>query len=78
MNLKCTFRRCAYLVSRLAANLGAAGSTPILARIGSPPSPYPLPRGGEGRVRGDERRWLEGLYLDVPEEWDDSYRFFRW
>ena len=25
-----------------------------------------------------ERRWLEGLYLDVPEEWDDPYRFFRW
>jgi len=25
-----------------------------------------------------EGRWLEGLYLDVPEEWDDPYRFFRW
>jgi hypothetical protein len=25
-----------------------------------------------------ERRWLTGLYLDVPEEWDDPYRFFRW
>lgn len=23
-------------------------------------------------------RWLEGLHLDVPEEWDDPYRFFRW
>ena len=23
-------------------------------------------------------RWLEGLYLDVPEAWDDPYRFFRW
>ena len=23
-------------------------------------------------------RWLEGLYLDVPEPWDDPYRFFRW
>ena len=23
-------------------------------------------------------RWLDGLYLDVPEEWDDPYRFFRW
>jgi len=23
-------------------------------------------------------RWLEGLYLDVPQEWDDPYRFFRW
>jgi len=24
------------------------------------------------------QRWLNGLYLDVPEEWDDPYRFFRW
>jgi hypothetical protein len=23
-------------------------------------------------------RWLEGFYLDVPAEWDDPYRFFRW
>lgn len=23
-------------------------------------------------------RWLEGLYLDQPQEWDDPYRFFRW
>jgi hypothetical protein len=25
-----------------------------------------------------EGRWLQGLYLDKPEEWDDPYRFFRW
>ena len=25
-----------------------------------------------------ERRWLDGLYFDMPEEWDDPYRFFRW
>ncbi len=25
-----------------------------------------------------EARWLQGLYLDEPEEWDDPYRFFRW
>ena len=23
-------------------------------------------------------RWLDGLYLDQPQEWDDPYRFFRW
>ncbi|MFV2069391.1 MAG: carbohydrate binding domain-containing protein, partial [Pirellulales bacterium] len=23
-------------------------------------------------------RWLTGLYLDEPQEWDDPYRFFRW
>jgi hypothetical protein len=32
-------------------------------------TPIMPPRGG---------RWLEGLYLDTPEEWDDPYRFFRW
>ena len=31
--------------------------------------PIPDPREG---------RWLTGLYLDRPEEWDDPYRFFRW
>jgi serine/threonine protein kinase len=25
-----------------------------------------------------EMRWLDGLYLDQPEEWDVPYRFFRW
>jgi len=24
------------------------------------------------------KRWLTGLYLEQPEEWDDPYRFFRW
>jgi hypothetical protein len=47
--------------------LGVAGSTPLLARFRTP-------------VEADkaERRRLDGLYLDVPEEWDDPYRFFRW
>ncbi len=67
MNLKRTFRRCSCLVTRLAANLGAAGSTPILTRFRSPVD----------ASRG-EKRWLDGLYLDAPEEWDDPYRFFRW
>lgn len=65
MNLKRTFRRVSVLVSRLAANLGAASTTPLLARFAQP-------------VKAGERRWLDGLYLDVPEEWDDPYRFFRW
>jgi hypothetical protein len=65
MNLKRTFRRVSYLVNRLAANLGAAAATPLLARFGSP-------------AKGNERRWLDGLYLDQPEEWDDPYRLFRW
>jgi hypothetical protein len=65
MNQKRTFRRVSYLVGRLAANLGAVGESPILGRFGTP-------------ARTGERRWLDGLYLDVPEEWDDPYRFFRW
>ena len=67
MNLKRTFRRAACLVTRLAANLGVAGATPVLARFRSPVE--------AGKA---EQRWLEGLYLDVPEEWDDPYRYFRW
>jgi hypothetical protein len=65
MNIERTFRRASCLVTRLAANMGAAGKTPLLARFGDP-------------VKKGEQRWLEGLYLDVPQEWDDPYRFFRW
>jgi hypothetical protein len=67
MNLKRTFRRTSCLVTRLAANLGVEASTPVLERLRMPVA------AGKG-----ERRWLEGLYLDVPGEWDDPYRFFRW
>jgi hypothetical protein len=67
MNQKRTFRRVSFLVNRLAANMGVAGATPLLARFGNPVK--------TGKA---EQRWLEGLYLDVPEEWDDPYRFFRW
>ncbi|MEK7404338.1 MAG: hypothetical protein AAB225_04450, partial [Acidobacteriota bacterium] len=65
MNVKRTFRRISCLTARLLANMGAAGQTPVLSRFASP-------------VGQNEKRWLEGLYLDVPEEWDDPYRFFRW
>jgi hypothetical protein len=67
MNCKRTFRRASCLVTRLAANMGAAGSTPLLTRFSSPVV-----------ANQAEQRWLEGFYLDVPEEWDDPYRFFRW
>ena len=50
--------------------MGAAGTTPLLDRFATPL---------DGRVdTNTEGRWLNGLYLDVPEEWDDPYRFFRW
>jgi beta-galactosidase len=64
-NIKQTFRRSSFLLGRLLGNLGAAGGTPLPDRFGNPAAP-------------EEKRWLEGLYLDEPEEWDDPYRFFRW
>jgi len=64
-NVKRTFRRASFLVARLLSNLGAAGETPLLARFSKP-------------AAGGETRWMEGLYLDAPEEMDDPYRFFRW
>jgi hypothetical protein len=66
-NLKRTFRRTSYLLTRLLANMGVTGETPLLERFGSPVD-----------ASKAEKRWLEGLYMDVPEEWDDPYRFFRW
>ncbi|MBL7185254.1 MAG: hypothetical protein ISS70_02935 [Phycisphaerae bacterium] len=64
--LKRTFRRSSVLVTRLLGNLGAAGETPLLSRVSAP-------------IKSNEPgRWLDGFYLDEPEEWDDPYRFFRW
>jgi hypothetical protein len=48
-------------------NMGIMGSTKVLARFNNP-----VKNGNE------EKRWLDDLYLDQPEEWDDPYRFFRW
>jgi hypothetical protein len=66
-NLKRTYRRACFVVTRLLANLGVAGTSPILARFNTPVD-----------AAKPEKRWLNGLYLDQPEEWDDPYRFFRW
>lgn len=66
-NLRRTFRRSSYLFGRLLANMGVASSTPLIERFGLPMD-----------VTKTERRWLDGFYLDQPEEWDDPYRFFRW
>jgi beta-galactosidase len=60
-----TYRRSAFLVSRLLGNAGANFSTPLLARFHTPPA-------------ANEKRFLIGFYIDQPEEWDDPYRFFRW
>jgi hypothetical protein len=67
LNLRKTFRRTSFLMTRVLANMGVAGPTPIVARFHAPVS------GSEPK-----KRWEEGLYADQPEEWDDPYRFFRW
>ena len=64
MNLKRTFRA-ASVRSRGCWRTWARPGKTVLARISSPP-------------KLGEQRWASGFYLDVPEEWDDPYRFFRW
>jgi hypothetical protein len=64
---RANFRRHAYATSRLLANLGAEARTPLLEHLARPVASPAV-----------DKRWLRGLYLDVPEEWDDPYRFFRW
>jgi hypothetical protein len=66
-NLRRTYRRATFAVSRLLANVGAGGATPLLDRMRTPVS----------RSKA-EKRYFAGLYIDKPEEWDDPYRFFRW
>jgi hypothetical protein len=66
-NLRRTFRHVSVLLDRLLANMGVAGSTPLLDRFHRPLSSWEW-----------SKRWKDGLYLDQPEEWDDPYRFFRW
>ncbi|MCU0913282.1 MAG: hypothetical protein MUC88_01815 [Planctomycetes bacterium] len=66
-HLRRTHRRASFLVSRLLANMGVAGSTPLLERFHQPVD-----------AAQPETRWLDGFYLDQPQEWDDPYRFFRW
>ncbi|MCX6380375.1 MAG: hypothetical protein NT023_13020 [Armatimonadetes bacterium] len=65
MNVKRTYRHLNVLVSRLLGNMGIAESTPLLDRFSTP-------------AAKTEKRWLEGFYRDIPEEWDDPYCFFRW
>lgn len=65
-NVKRTFRKTAFLLSRVLGNLGVSGATPLLERIATPVA------------TATEPRWKDGFYLDPPEEWDDPYRFFRW
>jgi beta-galactosidase len=65
--VKRTFRTTSSLLSRMLGNLGVHASTPLLKRFDAPVD--------EAK---NERRWLDGLYLDVPDEWDNPYRAFCW
>jgi hypothetical protein len=66
-NVRRTYRRTAFQLARLLANMGVAAPTPLLARFSSPLA-----------AANPEKRWLDAFYLDQPEQWDDPYRFFRW
>lgn len=66
-NIKQTFRRWAFLVNRLLGNMGVSSTSGFLSGFHRPVD-----------KNKEEKRWLNGLYLDEPEEWDDPYRFFRW
>jgi hypothetical protein len=66
-NVKRTFRRTAFLVTRVLANMGCEGATPLIERFAAPVT------AAEG-----EGRWLKGFYLEQPEEQDDPYRTFGW
>jgi hypothetical protein len=66
-NLRRSFRHLSFLMSRLLGNMGVSGTTPLLERFHSPVA-----------AGQDEKRFLDGFYLDVPVEWDDPYRCFRW
>ena len=71
MNLRMTYRRSATLVTRLLANLGVRGETPLLDRFATPVETEAVSGDADGR-------WARGLYVDLPQAWDDPYRFFRW
>jgi hypothetical protein len=69
-HLKITFRRIAFLVTRLLSNMGSSGTTPLMSRFSNPVT--------ERWYKGSVNRWLNGFYLENPVEMDDPYRFFRW
>ena len=53
------------LVNRILGNMGVRGETPVIGRFSQPPVE-------------EEKRYLTGLYLDQPSEFDDPYRYFNW
>jgi beta-galactosidase len=74
-NLRRTFGRTSFAASRLLGNAGVSGSTPLLDRFSEPVN---AANGPAVTKTAEPARWLDGLYLTRPTEWDDPYRFFRW
>lgn len=81
-NRRRTFVRASFTVNRLLGNLGVSGSTPLLERFGDPVGASKGTSAADVRLEPIQDptvgRWLDGLYLPRPAEWDDPYRFFRW
>jgi hypothetical protein len=69
-HLKMTFKRCAFMVTRLLANMGLSSKTSLIWRFSRPVK--------ERWFKRTENRCLSGFYLENPVERDDPYRFFRW
>jgi beta-galactosidase/beta-glucuronidase len=68
-NLKKSFLRTSFLVTRVLSNMGAYSATPFISRFSTPLG---------SSIKDETGRWLNGFYLDIPEEMDDPYRYFRW
>jgi len=68
-NLKKSFLRTSFLITRVLGNMGVNSSTPLITRFANPVG-----------IGDDDKgaRWLSGFYLDNPVEMDDPYRYFRW
>ncbi len=64
-NLKTSWQHSSFALNRLLANLGAEFKTPLPAHFAAAPD-------------AGDKRWLDGLYLDVPLEKDDPYRYYGW
>ncbi|MBN1670131.1 MAG: hypothetical protein JXR37_03815 [Kiritimatiellae bacterium] len=72
--LRTTWRRNAFLVSRLLDNLGA-GAAAGLTRMWTEPLPATPGAAGTAAAPG---RWLASYYLQAPESDDDPYRYYQW
>jgi hypothetical protein len=68
-NLKRSFLRTSFMVTRILGNMGASSITPLVSRFSTP---------FDSNNKNEANRWLHGFYLDIPEEMDDPYRYFRW